>query len=441
MKLFVCLDGDIAGMLEMRGSRVRFAYSESWLDERGTYPVSQAWPLQPTAITGAVVINFLWGLLPDNERTLDAWARRFQVSARNPVALLSHVGEDCAGAVQFVREDRLDEVQAAADLTPQIEWLEEAQLERRIQHLAQDTSASRESAAEGQFSLSGAQAKTALYFDSRGRRWGVPQGRTPTTHILKPVTNGFDAFDLNEHFCLTLARRVGLAAASTECRTIGGVPTLIAVRYDRIRREGRWQRIHQEDCCQALGIHPGSKYENQGGPGFAQIMTLLEGADEPEADRERFMRTACLTYLLAVTDAHAKNFSLLYSRGGQRYSMRLTPLYDISSAWPYPNQIPAQKMKLAMRIGRHYRLREIQPRHFAELARSCRYPPGPLLATLNELALRLPDEASAIVTELRQAEIPGGMLEGLVDGLASHCKNVADRLEEVSAAQVAKETS
>jgi serine/threonine-protein kinase HipA len=176
----------------MRGSKVRFAYDESWLDDRGTYPVSQAWPLQSTAITGAVVTNFLWGLLPDNERTPDAWARRFQVSARNPVALLSHVGEDCAGAVQFVREDRLDEVQAAVTNKLDVEWLEEAQLERRIQHLAHDTSASRESPTEGQFSLSGAQAKTALYFDSHSRRWGVPRGRTPTTHILKPVTPVFD---------------------------------------------------------------------------------------------------------------------------------------------------------------------------------------------------------------------------------------------------------
>jgi len=441
MKLYVCLDGDIAGTLEMRGSTVRFAYDESWLDDRGTYPVSQAWPLQPTAITGAVVTNFLWGLLPDNERTLDAWARRFQVSARNPVALLSHVGEDCAGAVQFVREDRLQEVQAAANKKPQVEWLEEAQLERRIQHLARDRSASRESATEGQFSLSGAQAKTALYFDEHTRRWGVPRGRTPTTHILKPAINEFDAFDLNEHFCLTLARRVGLAAASTECRAIGGIPTLIAERYDRIRREGRWQRIHQEDCCQALGIHPGSKYENQGGPGFAQIMTLLEGTDEAEADRERFMRTACLTYLLAATDAHAKNFSLLYSRGEHRYSMRLSPLYDIASAWPYPKQIPVQKMKLAMRIGRHYRLREIQPRHFAELARSCRYSPSSLLATLNELALRLPDEAAEIAAKLRQTKIAGQMLEGLVDGLASHCKIVSNRLEGAFSAKVAREIS
>jgi hypothetical protein len=48
VKLFVCLDGDIAGTIETSGSRVRFTYSEPWLDEASSYPVSLAWPLQPT---------------------------------------------------------------------------------------------------------------------------------------------------------------------------------------------------------------------------------------------------------------------------------------------------------------------------------------------------------------------------------------------------------
>jgi serine/threonine-protein kinase HipA len=101
-------------------------------------------------------------------------------------------------------------------------------------------------------------------------------------------------------------------------------------------------------------------------------MTLLDGTDAPGVDRNRLMKTACLVYLLAATDAHSKNLSLLYTRGPSRPSMRLAPLYDIASAWPYPRRIAPQKMQLAMRIGRHYRLKEILPRHFVELAKSCR---------------------------------------------------------------------
>src|ERR1700733_3333329 len=66
------------------------------------------------------------------------------------------------------------------------------------------------------------------------------------------------------------------AAANTEWQSIGGIAPLIAERYDRVQLAGRWHRVHQEDCCQALGIHPASKYENEGAPGFARIMSLLE---------------------------------------------------------------------------------------------------------------------------------------------------------------------
>jgi serine/threonine-protein kinase HipA len=58
----------------------------------------------------------------------------------------------------------------------------------------------------GQFSLAGAQPKTALLFDNN--RWGVPSGRVPTTHILKPPTGEFDGHAENEHFCLELGREI-----------------------------------------------------------------------------------------------------------------------------------------------------------------------------------------------------------------------------------------
>jgi serine/threonine-protein kinase HipA len=424
MKLMVCLEGLVAGALEASGARTSFTYAQSWLSKDGVYPLSQSLPLQPAPHTGRAVVNFLWGLLPDNERTLDAWARQFKVSARNSVALLAHVGEDCAGAVQFVREERLDKVVASALKPECVEWLSSAQLEQRIRHLLQNSGATRETTDEGQFSLSGAQAKTAFYFDARSQRWGVPRGRTPTTHILKPVSNDFDGFAENEHFCLALARRTGLAAAHSEWQIIGGVPTLIVERYDRIHLAGRWQRIHQEDCCQALGVHPGSKYENEGGPGFPRIMTLLDSADDPQADRDRVIKTACLVYLLAATDMHSKNYSLLYGRGTERASMRLAPVYDIASAWPYPRRIAPQKMKLAMRVGRHYRIRQIQLRQFAELARACRYPAEKILSTLGDLAERLPDEGLALLKQIEMRAMAPGVLSKLVDGLAAQCRIV-----------------
>lgn len=108
--------------------------------------------------------------------------------------------------------------------------------------------------------------------------------------------------------------------------------------------------------------------------------------------------------------------------------MRLSPLYDIASAWPYQKQIPARKMKLAMRIGGHDRLREIQPRHFEKLAISCRYSQDALLAALSDLAMRLPDEGSAIISEMLNTSVGSHMLHNLLDGLAANCKTILVRL-------------
>lgn len=94
MKLLVCLEGRLAGTLVTSGAHTEFAYDPTWLKGAGAYPLSLSLPLIAAPHTGTRVTNFLWGLLPDNEVTLNAWARQFRVSARNPAALLAHVGED-----------------------------------------------------------------------------------------------------------------------------------------------------------------------------------------------------------------------------------------------------------------------------------------------------------------------------------------------------------
>jgi serine/threonine-protein kinase HipA len=204
----------------------------------------------------------------------------------------------------------------------------------------------------------------------------------------------------------------------TEWRVIGDVPTLIVERYDRVRLGAQWHRIHQEDCCQALNVHPASKYEADGGPGFAKIMPLLDAADAPEVDRDRLMTGAALIHLLAATDAHAKNFSLLHARGADRPSLRLAPFYDIASAWPDPRKLPLQKLKLGMRVGTHYRMREILPRHFGDLARACRYPPERMITILKDLATTLPDEAASLARDIGQHGGVASVLSAIVDGVA-----------------------
>ncbi|WP_235940608.1 HipA N-terminal domain-containing protein [Bradyrhizobium hipponense] len=167
--------------------RLTFVYDKEWRQAEGAYPLSLSMPLAAEEHGPSAVQAFLWGLLPDNERVLEQWARRFQASARNVFALISYVGEDCAGAIQFVTPDRLDALRSGAE--DKVDWLDETAIAKRLQILREDHAAWRLPRDTGQFSLAGAQPKTALLLQKG--KWGILSGCIPTTHILKPPTRPF----------------------------------------------------------------------------------------------------------------------------------------------------------------------------------------------------------------------------------------------------------
>lgn len=168
-------------------------------------------------------------------------------------------------------------------------------------------------------------------------------------------------------------------------------------RYDRARAGNRWLRIHQEDMCQALGLHPTRKYENDGGPGVQTIVALLrEQSSSPEEDVQSFLDAIAFNWLAAGTDAHAKNYSLLL---GQNGVVRLAPLYDLASILPYPS-VDLAKVKLAMKIGGEYRLRNIGLRHWQRLAAAVRIDDANLIDRIRTMAQAMPDKATATLEQV-----------------------------------------
>jgi serine/threonine-protein kinase HipA len=415
-ELVALLDGKEVGRVrnDARG-RLTFVYDDDWRAAPDAYPLSLSMPLAAREHGPAVVQAFLWGLLPDNELVLGRWATRFQVSARNVFALISHVGEDCAGAVQFVTPDRLDAVRSGAD--DKIEWLDEPDIATRLQILRDDHAAWRLPRDTGQFSLAGAQPKTALLL--QGKRWGIPAGRIPTTHILKPPTGHFGGHSENEHVCLMLARSLGLPAAQSQVMRFENEIAIVIERYDRQQGGNRIVRIHQEDVCQALAIMPTRKYQNEGGPGAADVVELLRTySTEREADVSTFVDALGFNWLIAGTDAHAKNYSLLLGRGPH---VRLAPLYDVASILPY-DEFDIHKLKLAMKVGGEYRLRQIGLRQWQKLARELRLDAEGLIARLGAMAAQLPDAAN----EARRRADAEGLDAAIIDRLAARLIERAD---------------
>ena len=425
-ELVVLLDGEEVGIVRQRAGRLSFTYHEAWQSSPGGYPLSLSLPLAAAEHPHAAVNTYLWGLLPDNERVLERWARQFQVSARSAFGLLAAVGEDCAGAVQLVPRARAARITRGR--AREVDWLSTRDVARRLRALVEDAAAWRASADEGQFSLAGAQPKTALYFE-RGR-WGVPRGRTPTTHILKPTLPTLDGHAENEHLCLELARELGLPTATSKVQRFEDLTAVVVERYDRVPLDGVVRRVHQEDLCQALGRLPNKKYENEGGPSAADVVGLLRAAvvgdAEPseaspvaETDVRTFIDALVFNWLIGGTDGHAKNYSLLLGPG----RVRLAPLYDLGSIYAYPD-IQPKKAKLAMKIAGKYRIEEIHPPQWKAFARTLRVSSDELVERLWTLAATLKEALPAQVSRLREAGLTHPILPRIEAAVTERAKRL-----------------
>lgn len=421
VRLVALLDGRVVGAIHrQRDGTLRFAYDDAWRLDPEAYPVSLSLPLAAAVHGDRAVTAFLWGLLPDNERTLAHYGRLFGVSPRSPVALLAHIGADCAGAIQFAEPHSAAALEGPAGRGITVEWLTEAEVARELRSARERGIPGDTARTVGQFSLAGAQPKIALL--GEGDRWGRPTGRTPTTHILKPPSGEHAGFAENEHFCLDLAHRLGLGVVRSRVLRFEREVAVVVNRFDRAKRGGAYHRVHQEDVCQALAVMPDRKYESQGGPGVTDVVTLLRGASRAVVDDvDRFVRATVLTWVLAATDAHAKNYALLHGPG---QDVRLAPFYDIASYLPY-GDAQLHRVRLAMSIGGEYLVRRIVPLHWSAQADESGLEVDRAFATLRDMLLVLPD----LTEDTRVAAVRGGLNAKFVNALA---RRIAARVARCS---------
>jgi serine/threonine-protein kinase HipA len=346
---------------------VSFAYARDWLEWEYRMPVSLSLPLQENRYSGAPVMAVFDNLLPDSDVIRRRVAERVGAEGVDAFSLLSQIGRDCIGALQFLPDGQ--EPQPMSELTG--EPVDEAQIGAILGDLdLAPLGIRREN--DFRISVAGAQEKTALL--RKDGQWIEPTGTTPTTHIIKPqigrLPNGMDLSDSveNEYLCLKLMEAFGLRAANVEMAQFGDKKALVVERFDRRwTSDGRLIRLPQEDCCQALSVVPTQKYQNEGGPGISDIMELLLGSDDPNKDRYDFFKANVLFWLLGATDGHGKNFSVSLLPGGR---FRMTPLYDVLTVQPTVDarQIERKYFKLAMNFGdsNHYKVANIVGRHIVE---------------------------------------------------------------------------
>jgi serine/threonine-protein kinase HipA len=405
------------------GVRDRFSYDKGWLSDPQARALSLSLPMtSDAAITSAAVGHYFDNLLPDSQGIRDRIRARFNTRSSSAFDLLEAIGRDCVGAVQLLPEGTEPEGWDTLSLQ-RLKPKEVEAVLRAVPTSSAPSLTGTDVSDDFRISLAGAQEKTAL--TRMGRHWYKPLGSTPTTHILKLPLGlvGNRRLDLshsvdNEWLCAALLKELGLPVANTDIGQFGEQRALIVERFDR-----RWQnvgdrnpqaanfepladtwiaRLPQEDFCQVTGRPPTAKYENEGGPSMRDILNELARAEHPASDQQRFMLSQLVFWILAATDGHAKNFSIYHRRGGY---FGLTPLYDVLSTWPVvgkrADQLDMRELKLAMAVhgkNGHYKIVEIQPRHFQALAD--KYPDAEAWPAMIELAGRVEGAIKAVEKRL-----------------------------------------
>ena len=390
-ELLVLLGENVAGILYRSDSRdpLTFEYDDGWRKNPDAYPLSLSIPLAARSHRGPALEFYLRGLLPDNQARLNAVAHRYGVSPDDSFGLLSNIGDDCAGAVQFVMPSR---AKGARPSRRKVEWLTKAELGHVLRDLYEENAAGGHALATGQFSLPGALAKVALTRDPKGKRWGYPGTHTPSTHIVKAPLAGVDFHCQNEHLCLALANATGCRAASSSILRSGDTLALAVERFDRQRLGGRIVRVHQEDASQALGVDPRLKYASEGAPGIGEIVALLRDYSTA-ADIYRFLRAVAFNWVIAGTDAHPRNYSISIGPSGR---VNLAPLYDLSSALVLPTRIDVDDLPFAMTIAGRRRIGSIDQAAWTDLAKDLRLDKEKLLSEVRDVASAIAERVASI---------------------------------------------
>ena len=362
--------------------QIDFRYDPGWL-AGGGFAISQTLPLSAEEFTaeGGVAHRFFANLLPEGGFR-EHIARDLKISDTD-FNLLRAIGGECAGALSFLPPER--EPSPEQNYHP----VTDEELAALVFQRGQMYFWARQQ--KSRFSLAGAQDKFPVLV--REGKYLLPQGESPSSHILKFEIAEYRNVPAYETFTMLLARAVGLPVVNIQLQSINKARYTIMERYDRFRSDdGEMLRAHQEDFCQALGYGHERKYQEDGGPSFAQCFGMLRDvSSDPATDLPHLLRWQIFNVLAGNSDGHAKNLSLLYKGNGE---VRLAPFYDLVCT----RAIERIDLHLGLSVGKEKNPGVIVRRHWEDMARQCDIRPRYLLDLVNDVAARLLENLASTKT-------------------------------------------
>lgn len=406
--LTVRLNKTFVGYLEqnLQGKFV-FTYAQN-----AKQPLSLSLPIRPEPYEDKECRGFFEGLLPEGEQVRAEVGKKYGINPKNEFSLLKAIGYDCAGAISFdnYEENPCNYKNEFIKISGKIftnSTLEEYINELPLKPLLTNSDGLR-------LSLAGAQDKMAVIL--LNNQVALPAINVPTTHIIKPAIKHIENSIENEYICLKVAEKAGLNVCNAEIRETENLKYLLIKRYDRETIDNKVRRIHQEDFCQAKNIASTFKYEREGGIKISDCFELLKNTRTPLPNTIELIKRIIFNYLIGNADAHGKNFSLLYTDNGITFA----PTYDILCTAIYPSLTK----QMAMKIGGHYEMEKIYPRHWEKMANTV----GINYKQLEKLILEQAHTLPSIIADTidNSTNCIGNQI---LDFVTKHCATTIDRFE------------
>ncbi len=343
--LVVSVGGVRAGLLRRNNEGSIFELDEEYLALAGRPVLGQIFEDSPDRPyrTRQGVPSWFANLLPEGPlRRLIA--ERAGVHERRSLFLLGLLGDDLPGAVV---------IHPSTDMGSE---------EEESQPHAVDADA------DLRFSLAGVQLKFSAARDDRGLT--IPARGQGGDWIVKLPDQRYDGVPENEYSMIELARRSGItvpAAQLVEVSDIEGLPEGVpasdrrALAVERFDRVADGSRVHIEDFAQVLGLPPSAKY---GATNYDTIVRVL-AALRIDEDVDEILRRLVFMVGIGNSDAHAKNWSLIYPDGR---TARLAPAYDLLAVSLYEKIDPRLKARLALKLAGHDTAETVTEATFRRLA-------------------------------------------------------------------------
>ncbi|WP_175695378.1 HipA domain-containing protein [Burkholderia ambifaria] len=436
-RLRVSTDGSPVGQLTYDAGRddYGFSYDPAWLARGDAFALSPCIPLDGGKPPAGAVQRFVGNLLPEG-RALDVAASMYQISKDNVFGLIRMLGKEPVGALSFIPDDdsaaRVPESPEPVRRPISVEELTDRIRKRdAIPFAVWDD--------QVRLSIAGHQDKLQVLVE--GEQFSLVDGALSSSHILKPESRSPNApfMVANEHFCMTLAARMGLPVAHVEIRRIPE-PILLIERFDRIvttdpadpHRVSAVRRLHIIDGCQALDLPATLKYErNLGnnedvrnireGVSFERLFSLTPSLETPAAARSAMLRWALLQLLIGNSDAHGKNISFFVSSGG----LDPAPLYDLVCVNVYGD---AYVQDMAMAYGDVFRTEELTAFALADFAHRAQIRPALVAREMTRMATL----AAKLAPELARSDVYTGDEQAWVRRISEYVLEQADRVLRIA---------